>query len=119
MNGFGAVFHYKTDSVMEVGEADYRRCTATQPVYFSNNGDSEVELDRPGLHYFISGVKEHCVAGQRMVVSVLDVEAAAAVEATQSPSASPDISGVAPEAGSAATLLLILSAVASCSYLLV
>ncbi|CAM0145868.1 unnamed protein product [Urochloa decumbens] len=59
------------DSVMVVTEDDYNNCRATHPIFFSNNGDTEVELDRPGVFHFISGVEGHCERGQRMVVKVV------------------------------------------------
>jgi hypothetical protein len=64
-------FKYKKDSVMVVTEGDYNNCRASHPIFFSNNGDTEVELDRPGLFYFISGVAGHCERGQRMVVKAI------------------------------------------------
>ncbi|XP_066346933.1 early nodulin-like protein 21 [Miscanthus floridulus] len=64
-------FKYKEDSVMVVTEADYDSCRASHPIFFSNNGDTEVELDHPGPIYFISGDTGHCERGQRMVVRVV------------------------------------------------
>ena len=49
-----ADFKYKEDSVMVVTEADYDNCRASHPIFFSNNGDTEVALDHPGPVYFIS-----------------------------------------------------------------
>ena len=57
--------------MLVVTEDDYNNCRATHPIFFSNNDDTEVELDRPGLFYFISGVTGHCERGQRMTVRVL------------------------------------------------
>ncbi|PWZ45340.1 Early nodulin-like protein 2 [Zea mays] len=65
-----ADFKYSEDSVLVVTEADYDSCRASHPVFFSNNGDTEVTLDRPGPVYFISGETGHCERGQRMVVRV-------------------------------------------------
>ncbi|CAL5024785.1 unnamed protein product [Urochloa decumbens] len=71
----GDIVHFKydkeEDSVMVVTEDDYNNCRATHPIFFSNNGDTEVELDRPGVFHFISGVEGHCERGQRMVVKVV------------------------------------------------
>ena len=39
--------------MLVVTEDDYNNCRATHPIFFSNNDDTEVELDRPGLFYFI------------------------------------------------------------------
>ena len=57
--------------MLVVTEDDYNNCRATHPIFFSNNDDTEVELDRPGLFYFISGVTGHCERGQRMTVRVV------------------------------------------------
>ncbi|KAL0359161.1 UNVERIFIED_CONTAM: Early nodulin-like protein 1 [Sesamum angustifolium] len=65
-------FTYKKDSVMTVTEEEYERCRSSHPVFFSNNGDTVLKLDRPGLFYFISGVSGHCQRGLKMVVKVLE-----------------------------------------------
>ncbi|KAL9239433.1 hypothetical protein vseg_013756 [Gypsophila vaccaria] len=66
-------FQYKKDSVMIVSEEEYEKCKSQAPIYFSNNGNTAITLDRSGLFYFISGVTGHCELGQKMVVKVLDV----------------------------------------------
>lgn len=70
-------FQYKKDSVLVVTEAEYQKCRSTQPIFFSNNGDTVVTLDRPGLFYFISGVSGHCERGQKMIIKVLEPETSA------------------------------------------
>ncbi|CAO2814370.1 unnamed protein product [Amaranthus hypochondriacus] len=67
-------FTYKKDSVMVVTESEYDKCRSSQPLYFSNNGDTTVVLDRPGLFFIMSGVTGHCERGQKMIVKVLDVQ---------------------------------------------
>ncbi|PIA56197.1 hypothetical protein AQUCO_00700507v1 [Aquilegia coerulea] len=67
-------FKYKKDSVLAVTEQEYDKCRSAHPVFFSNNGDTEFKLDRPGLYYFISGVTGHCERGLKMVIKVLDPE---------------------------------------------
>ncbi|KAG8043903.1 hypothetical protein GUJ93_ZPchr0458g22688 [Zizania palustris] len=64
-------FKYGKDSVMVVTEDDYNMCSASHPIFFSNNGDTEVRLDRQGFFYFISGVTGHCERGQRMIIKRL------------------------------------------------
>lgn len=66
-----AVFKYKKDSVMEVGEGDYRLCNATHPALFSNNGNTVIKLDHSGTFYFISGASGHCEKGQKMILRVM------------------------------------------------
>ncbi|KAJ1412712.1 Phytocyanin domain [Sesbania bispinosa] len=64
-------FKYKKDSVMEVGEVDYKNCNATHPTFFSNNGNTVLRLDHSGTYYFISGASGHCQKGQKMIVRVM------------------------------------------------
>ncbi|KAK9748182.1 hypothetical protein RND81_02G041700 [Saponaria officinalis] len=66
-------FQYKKDSIMIVNEAEYEKCKTSSPLFFSNNGNTAIALNRSGLFYFISGVTGHCERGQKMVVKVLDV----------------------------------------------
>jgi len=60
---------------MEVTEEEYEDCKSPRPLFFSNNGDTVFKFDRPGLFYFISGVRGHCDRGQKMIIKVLDIEA--------------------------------------------
>ncbi|KAM2955922.1 hypothetical protein FF2_023108 [Malus domestica] len=67
-------FHYKKDSVMEVMEAEYKKCNSTRPNFFSNTGNTVYTLDHSGSFYFISGAAGHCERGQRMIVKVMAAE---------------------------------------------
>ncbi|KAI3831953.1 hypothetical protein MKX03_036590 [Papaver bracteatum] len=69
-------FKYGKDSVMVVSDTDYKACNSTQPIFFSNNGNTIFKLDRSGYFYFISGVSGHCERGQKMIIKVLAVEEA-------------------------------------------
>ncbi|CAI9111179.1 OLC1v1011335C1 [Oldenlandia corymbosa var. corymbosa] len=69
--GDSILFKYRKDSVMEVGEAEYKQCNSTHPIFFSNTGNTVFHLDRSGYFYFISGAAGHCSKGQRMIVKVL------------------------------------------------
>ncbi|KAG0498758.1 hypothetical protein HPP92_003449 [Vanilla planifolia] len=64
-------FNYEKDSVMAVDEQEYDKCASPHPIFFSNNGSTQFDLDQPGLFYFISGVPGHCGRGQKMIVKVL------------------------------------------------
>ncbi|CAA6668254.1 unnamed protein product [Spirodela intermedia] len=122
-----AVFRYKKDSVMVVTEEEYGRCNSEQPIVFYNNGETEMTLDHAGTYYFISGLREHCQKGQKMILKVLGHTAeeqsptssppgnhTAAAAAPPPPSAA-DSSGAA--ASSTVGLLAILAASASCCLL--
>ncbi|XP_026415935.1 early nodulin-like protein 1 [Papaver somniferum] len=69
-------FKYGKDSVMVVSDSDYKACNSTQPIFFSNNGNTIFKLDRSGYFYFISGVSGHCERGQKMIIKVMAVEEA-------------------------------------------
>nr|CAB3450614.1 unnamed protein product [Digitaria exilis] len=92
------------DSVMVGTEDDYNNCRVTHPVFFSNNGDTEVELDRPGLFYFISGVAGYCERGQRMAVKVIGQGPSSPPPAQPSP---PHPSGAAPGASAIAAVAMM------------
>ena len=66
-------FKYQKDSIMVVTEEEYNKCHSSHPILFSNNGDTIVSLDRPGLFFFISGVTGHCERGQKMIIKVLEL----------------------------------------------
>ncbi|KAL6609601.1 hypothetical protein ACP70R_034031 [Stipagrostis hirtigluma subsp. patula] len=91
-------FKYKKDSVMVVTEDDYNHCRAEHPIFFSNNGETEVELDRPGPFYFISGSTGHCERGQRMVIKVIghDAPPPSGPPSPPAPPSPPHPSGAAP-----------------------
>lgn len=65
-------FSYKDDVVMVVTEDEYDKCHSAHPLYYFNNGNTDIELDRPGLFYFMSGVQGHCERGQKMIIKVLE-----------------------------------------------
>ncbi|TVU16538.1 hypothetical protein EJB05_40108 [Eragrostis curvula] len=112
-------FKYKKDSVMVVTEDDYNNCRATHPIFFSNNGDTSVELDRPGLFYFISGVAGHCERGQRMIVKVIGhdapppaPQAPPAPPTPPTPPTPPSPSGAAPGTSVLAGAMAVVAAMA-------
>ncbi|XP_076958368.1 early nodulin-like protein 6 [Bidens hawaiensis] len=68
-------FEYiKKDSVLLVTKEEYEKCKSTNPMFFSDNGDTSFELNRSGYFYFISGVSSHCEHGLKMIVKVLEAE---------------------------------------------
>ncbi|XP_061372485.1 early nodulin-like protein 21, partial [Gastrolobium bilobum] len=64
-------FRYKKDSVMEVGEEDYKDCNATHPTFFSNIGNTVFRFEHSGTFYFVSGASGHCEKGQKMIERVM------------------------------------------------
>jgi hypothetical protein len=94
---------------MVVTEEEYDKCASTHPIFFSNNGDTEVRLDHPGLVYFISGVTGHCQRGQKMTIKVIGPPAPPPAPATPPPSppSPPHPSGAAPAVAFASASVVI------------
>ncbi|KFK42386.1 hypothetical protein AALP_AA2G249300 [Arabis alpina] len=91
-------FVYDKDSVMEVDKFGFYHCNASDPITAFDNGNSTLDLDRPGLFYFISGSHPHCTSGQRLIVEVMhvhhhhhnqDIASMSPISSTPSASASP------------------------------
>ncbi|KAI4316407.1 hypothetical protein L6164_024389 [Bauhinia variegata] len=59
------------DSVLQVSKDDYANCNISNPIKKYDDGNTKVELDRPGAFYFISGANGHCEKGQKFVVVVM------------------------------------------------
>ncbi|KAL1216469.1 Early nodulin-like protein 7 [Cardamine amara subsp. amara] len=116
-------FVYEKDSVMEVDKWGFYHCNGSDPIIAFDNGNSTLNLDRPGLFYFISGSNGHCTSGQRLIVEVMhihhqDHHDIASMPPSMSPlSASPSTS---PSTSAASSLLpapfaaIILLAIFSC-----
>lgn len=59
------------DSVLQVTKEDYLNCNTTKPVAEYKDGNTKVKLDKSGPFFFISGVKENCEKGQKLIVVVM------------------------------------------------
>ncbi|OMO66594.1 Peptidase M41 [Corchorus olitorius] len=65
-------FEYQNDSVLVVEKWDYYHCNTNKPIFSFTDGNSTiVNLDRPGLFYFISGTVHHCRSGQKLLIRVM------------------------------------------------
>ncbi|KAL8167305.1 hypothetical protein V2J09_008804 [Rumex salicifolius] len=66
-------FKYKKgqDSVLQVTREEYYKCNITSPILKMGSGSSYFKLARSGPYYFVSGVKDKCEKGQRLIVVVL------------------------------------------------
>ncbi|ERN07039.1 early nodulin-like protein 1 [Amborella trichopoda] len=71
------VFKYNkdNDSVLQVTENDYNTCITSSPIASYNDGNSVVKLEKSGPHYFISGEKDACEKGEKVIVVVLSPRA--------------------------------------------
>ncbi|KAK6777006.1 hypothetical protein RDI58_023723 [Solanum bulbocastanum] len=64
-------FKYKGDSVLEVTPANYLNCNTTSPISKFENGETVYKISHPGFFYFISGQKNNCKFGQRIIIRVM------------------------------------------------
>ncbi|XP_016443145.1 early nodulin-like protein 6 [Nicotiana tabacum] len=69
--GDSLYFKYKGDSVLEVTPADYLNCNTSNPISKFEDGDTVFKFNRSGFFYFISGHKNHCKSGQRLIIRVM------------------------------------------------
>ncbi|XP_073128624.1 early nodulin-like protein 14 [Henckelia pumila] len=68
-------FRYQngTDSVLVVNKDDYDNCNGGNPILKMDDGNSVFKFDRSGPFYFITGTKENCDKGQKLLTVVLAV----------------------------------------------
>ncbi|CAM0957939.1 unnamed protein product [Alopecurus aequalis] len=64
-------FDAAADSVLEVTQDDYNRCSTASPIATYKASDATVPLPRSGLHYFVSGTPGSCDKGERVIVLVM------------------------------------------------
>lgn len=79
-------FKYKGDSVLEVTPANYLNCNTTSPISKFENGETVYKFSHSGFFYFISGQKNNCKFGQRIIIRVMHPSE------ISSPASAPDIS---------------------------
>ncbi|KAL4280293.1 hypothetical protein GQ457_03G023300 [Hibiscus cannabinus] len=71
--GDSLVFSYvpNDDSVLNVTEEAYKRCTIESPIAKYTDGHTVFSLDHSGPYYFISGNKHNCDKNEKLVVVVM------------------------------------------------
>lgn len=87
---------------------DYVNCNTSSPIQQYKDGETRIVLDKSGPFYFISGTKDHCEKGQKLIVVVLSQRnrpSAGAVSPAPSPALAVEIDGpaVAPTPTSSAS----------------
>lgn len=115
-----AAFVYDKDSVMEVDKWGFYHCNGSDPITAFDNGNSTLNLDRPGLFYFISGSNEHCTSGQRLIVEVMHIHhhGNASMPPSMSPlSATPSASAASSLLSPFAAFLFLLPTIASSCFI--
>lgn len=86
----------KSDSVLEVTQADYKNCNKTNPIKSFHDGKTKIVLNRSGPLYFISGTNDHCEKGQKLEVQVLSAKHSGQVVAHSPAMAPSTIKHLAP-----------------------
>ncbi|KAL6320872.1 hypothetical protein AAG906_008872 [Vitis piasezkii] len=66
------VFLYSSGmhNVIEVSKADYDACTQKNTISVHFSGPTVLKLAKPGDHYFICGLRQHCLRGQKLSIKV-------------------------------------------------
>lgn len=101
--------------MLRVGKEDYEVCNTSNPQQKFDDGNTKVELDKPGPFYFISGAKGHCEQGQKLVVVVLtprrrfvSISPAPSPAELEGPAVAPSSGAAGLKAGVLALLLGVL-----------
>ncbi|CAK9858812.1 unnamed protein product [Sphagnum jensenii] len=70
--GDSLFFDYTLGShdVLEVTNAAYTACNTTNPIQIWTAGNTTVPLNHTGTFYFICGFPGHCLAGQKVAITV-------------------------------------------------
>ncbi|CAL1360684.1 unnamed protein product [Linum trigynum] len=70
--GDSLLFQYRSsDTVEEVNKPAFDSCNTTDAMRTFNNGNTTVELDRPGPWYFVCGNRLYCLGGMKLQVNVV------------------------------------------------
>ncbi|XVF74531.1 hypothetical protein PTKIN_Ptkin13bG0117600 [Pterospermum kingtungense] len=100
-------FEYQNDSVLVVEKWDYYHCNTDKPISSFNDGETVINLDRPGLFYFISGAPDHCKKGQKLLIQVMGLhQRADSPPSTANPPEVGFAPGPHPSSGSVITVTL-------------
>ncbi|KAL6216034.1 hypothetical protein ACLB2K_009261 [Fragaria x ananassa] len=94
------------DSVLYVSKEDYVNCNTSNPMKQYKDGETKIVLDKSGPFYFISGTKDHCVKGQKLVVVVMSHRTSPSSAISPAPSPAFDVTdgpAVAPAPTSTAS----------------
>ncbi|CAL9060136.1 stellacyanin-like [Musa acuminata AAA Group] len=72
--GDNLVFKYAASqhNVDKVNAAAYNACSSSSPISSDNSGQTTINLDTSGKHYFICGISNHCTRGMKLEVDVTE-----------------------------------------------
>uniref|UniRef100_A0A7N0TMI8 Phytocyanin domain-containing protein n=1 Tax=Kalanchoe fedtschenkoi TaxID=63787 RepID=A0A7N0TMI8_KALFE len=89
------VFQYSnTHSVSEVSKDSFDGCSTTDTIKtYKSDGNTTVELAKPGDMYFVCGNRLHCLGGMKLQVHVDGSEAYAPAGAPQASTGESDLPG--------------------------
>ncbi|MCO5547680.1 hypothetical protein L7F22_001131 [Adiantum nelumboides] len=70
--GDSLYFNYSSQyhNVLQVTEANYDACNASQPIRMWDDGATVIPLNMTGTFYYICGIPGHCEQGQKVAVTV-------------------------------------------------
>lgn len=86
--------------MLEVSKDDYDKCNTANPIKKMEDGNSVFTLDRSGPFYFISGNKDNCEKGQKLLAVVISVRNQGKPPPTAPPAPKTPAPGAAPPSGS-------------------
>jgi hypothetical protein len=103
--GDSLFFEYTAGShdVLEVIEANYTACNTLGPIQSWSAGNTTVPLNSTGTFYFICGFPGHCLAGQKVAITV--VSASSSPPSSTTPPPSPSGSTISSLPASAAAVV--------------
>ncbi|THU52183.1 hypothetical protein C4D60_Mb10t01310 [Musa balbisiana] len=72
--GDNLVFKYTASqhNVEKVNAAAFNTCSSSSPISSDNSGETKINLDTSGKHYFICGISNHCIQGMKLEVDVAE-----------------------------------------------
>ncbi|XP_078175924.1 uclacyanin 1-like [Carex rostrata] len=82
--------------VLEVTQANFDSCTASNPIATHNDGNTMVTLSAVGTRYFICGITGHCSGGMKVQINAVSGSTPSPAPTSGGPTSSP-----APPSGGA------------------
>ncbi|CAM6098545.1 unnamed protein product [Calypogeia fissa] len=65
-------FDSMRDDLLEVSSPSFLECNSSDPIHYWANGNTTITFSTPGEFHYISGLPRHCLAGQFLLVTVVD-----------------------------------------------
>ncbi|CAM6109653.1 unnamed protein product [Calypogeia fissa] len=65
-------FDSMRDDLLLVSSPSFLECNSSDPIHYWANGNTTITFSTPGEFHYISGLPRHCLAGQFLLVTVVD-----------------------------------------------